>query len=109
MLPNLQALAGAWSWKMTVPPLVVGEWSNVAPADPTRWLLAFWSDTTKASQVSPLTDELGTIGRIIQPNNQLLIEYQKWGIVTQLDWYAFDGGGGPGLMVIEVFITKPKG
>lgn len=101
MFPDLSELAGLWIPSGRVHTPVGSGWEKVATANPNRWIIAFASrDASWFLTTSPDGDFDGP--DLICPfGGQVHFDYQKWGNITQLDWYAYNITGGVKLSVWE--------
>jgi hypothetical protein len=105
VLPNLPALAGDWVVAEIPAITVAGTWTQILPADPTRWAIGFCPPTSRRINVSTNPDTAGNAG--IQLAGPLVAMYYKdFGPLVQSEWSAFDFGIGGFLWVFVAHIRK---
>lgn len=98
-LPNLPYLARFWQPNFYYPSLDATQWIQLAPADPSRWLIDFADLDTGPFRVTVDPDDLFTRGWRINFGSSLVFTTKDYGNLVQLEWYGYSGGNRDGVQV----------
>ena len=107
MLPNPASMIGRLPATEQLIMLPVGNWIELAPADPSRWSIGFCSASGGGLAVTTEPDDVTLSGFQVGFATALWFYFKDWGELVTKQWWGFDRGGSLAATVITCRIWQP--